>query len=120
MQLQHDVEKPAQFDAAKVLAPIRIDVIVLRRGSSHHEVGCSPWVSEHLHKNKLGRRGRRGQDRSLLLFVRDTLFRWLDVSDPGVDYPFQLIFEDVERSGGGHHNQRERDDHAGIDRKSVV
>ena len=38
-----------------------------------------------------------------------------EIRDPGVEHPFQLIFEDVERAGGGHHDQRERDDHSGIE-----
>ena len=61
------------------------------------------------------RRGHGGTGRGQLLLVRGALGSRLDVRDPGVEHRFQLIFEDVERAGGGHHDQRGRDDHSGIE-----
>jgi len=61
------------------------------------------------------RRRHGGTGRGQLLLVRNARSSRLDVRDPGVDHRFQLIFEDVERACGGHHDQRERDDHSGIE-----
>ena len=77
--------------------------------------GGPPRVGEHLHQPDAIRRAHGGTGRGQLLLVRGALGSRLDVKDPGVEHPFHLILEDVERAGGGHHDQRERDDHSGIE-----
>ena len=115
MQREHDVGKAPLLDGAQVVAPIGIDVTHLKLLASHRQFGGALGVHEHLHRPDLIRRADGGTGRGQLLLVRGALGSRLDVQDPGVEHPFQLIFEDVERAGGGHHDQRERDDHSGIE-----
>ena len=56
-------------------------------------------------------RRRRGQ----LLLVSDALAGWFDVGDARVKERFHFIFEDVQRTGRGYHDQHWRDDHAGVE-----
>ena len=115
MQREHDIGKAPLLDGAQVVAPIGIDVTELELLASHRQFGGALGVHEHLHRPDLIRRADGGTRCGQLLLVRGVLDSRLDVQDPGVEYPFQLIFEDVERAGGGHHDQRERDDHSGIE-----
>ena len=57
MQLEHDVEKAPLLDGAQVVAPIGIDVTVLKLLSSHRQCGGPLGVGEHLHQPDLIRGG---------------------------------------------------------------